>query len=74
MHRSRPVANALITVAIILATAHGQILVVVLAGVFVLLYLGLALPAVWSADARRRCDARAVLQQFLDLVHQPRSP
>jgi Flp pilus assembly protein TadB len=58
----------------ILASVHNQILVLVFAGVFVLLYLGLVLPAVWSANARRRRDARAVLQQFLDLVHQPRSP
>jgi Flp pilus assembly protein TadB len=74
MHRPRPVASALATVSMILAAAHSQVLMLVLAGGFVLLYLGLVLPAVWSADARRRRDARAVLQQFLDLVHQPRSP
>jgi hypothetical protein len=59
---------------ILLTARHNHVLVLVLAGAFVLLYLGLVLPAVWSADIRRRRDARAVLQQFLDLVHHPRSP
>jgi Flp pilus assembly protein TadB len=74
MHRPRPAASALVTISMVLAAAHDQVLALVLAGVFVLLYLGLVLPAVWSADARRRRDARAVLQQFLDLIHHPRSP
>jgi hypothetical protein len=74
MQRSRPVAGALVTLGMILATTHGKVVVLVLAGVFVLLYLGLVLPAIWSADVRRRRDARAVLQQFLDLARQPRSP
>ena len=74
MHRPRPVANAFVSISTILAAAHSQALMLGLAGAFVLLYLGLVLPAVWSADTRRRRDARAVLRQFLDLVHQPRSP
>jgi threonine/homoserine/homoserine lactone efflux protein len=74
MHRPRPAASALVTTSMILAAAHDQFAVLVLAGIFVLLYLGLVLPAVWSANERRRRDARAVLQQFFDLVHQPRSP
>jgi len=45
-----------------------------LAGTLVLLYLGVILPAVWFGDAHRRRDARAVLQQLLNVARQPRSP
>jgi hypothetical protein len=43
-------------------------------GVLLLVCLGVVLPAVWFGDAHRRRDARAVLQQLLNLVRQPRSP
>jgi hypothetical protein len=74
MHRTRPATSTLTTTSMILAAVHSRVLVLALAGVFVLLYLGLVLPAVWSADTHRRRDARAVLQQLLNLIHQPRSP
>jgi len=74
MHRPRPATGILATTSMILAAAHSRVLVLALAGVFLLLYVGLVLPAVWSADTHRRRDARAVLQQLLNLVHQPRSP
>jgi hypothetical protein len=72
--RTRSAASALVTASTILAATHAQLLVLVLAGVLVLLYLGVILPAVWLGDAHRRRDARAVLQQLLNLVRQPRSP
>lgn len=72
--RTRSAASALVTASTILAAAHAQLLVLVLAGVLVLLCLGVILPAVWFGDAHRRRDARAVLQQLLNLVRQPRSP
>jgi hypothetical protein len=72
--RTRSAASALVTASTILAATHAQLLVLVLAGVLALLYLGVILPAVWLGDAHRRRDARAVLQQLLNLVRQPRSP
>ena len=39
---------------------------------FVLIYVGVVLPAVWSAKPARRAAASAVLQQILDLLHRPR--
>jgi hypothetical protein len=36
------------------------------AGVVLLVYVGIALPAVWSAKPARRCAAAAVLRQILD--------
>jgi hypothetical protein len=72
--RTRSAASALVTASTILAATNAQLLVLILAGVLVLLYLGVILPAVWFGDAHRRRDARAVLQQLLNLVRQPRSP
>ena len=40
--------------------------------VFILVYAGVVLPAVWSARAARRAAAAAVLQQILDLLHRSR--
>jgi hypothetical protein len=75
MCRPRSIASSLVTATIILAATHAQMLVLVLAGVLLLLCLGVVLPAVWFGDAHRRRDARAVLQQLLSLVvRQPRSP
>jgi hypothetical protein len=74
MRRPRSAAGALGTASIVLAATEAQVLVLVLVGVVVLLCLGVVLPAVWLGDAHRRRDARAVLQQLLNLVRQPRSP
>jgi hypothetical protein len=74
MRRPRSASSALITASTILAATHAQLLVLVLASVLVLLCLGVVLPAVWLGDAHRRRDARAVLQQLLNLVRQPRPP
>jgi len=40
--------------------------------VFILVYAGVVLPAVWSARAARRAAAAAVLQQILDLLRRSR--
>ena len=75
MRRPRSAAGALVTASTVLAATQAQVLVLILAGVLVLLLcLGVVLPAVWLGDAHRRRDARAVLQQLLNLVRQPRSP
>jgi len=74
MRRPRSAVGALVTASTVLAATQAQVLVLVLAGVLVLLCLGVVLPAVWLGDAHRRRDARAVLQQLLNLVRQPRSP
>ena len=74
MRRPRSAACALVTASTILAATHAQLLMLVLAGVLLLVCLGVVLPAVWFGDAHRRRDARAVLQQLLNLVRHPRSP
>jgi hypothetical protein len=74
MRRPRSAASALVAASTILAATHAEALVLALAGVLVLVCLGVVLPAVWFGDAHRRRDARAVLQQLLNLVRQPRSP
>jgi Flp pilus assembly protein TadB len=74
MRRPRSAACALVTGSTILAATHAQLLMLVLAGVLLLVCLGVVLPAVWFGDAHRRRDARAVLQQLLNLVRHPRSP
>ena len=40
--------------------------------VFILLYAGVVLPAVWSTRPARRAAAAAVLQQILDLLRRSR--
>jgi hypothetical protein len=72
--RTRSAAGALVTATAILAATHAPLLVLMLAGTLVLLYLDVILPAVWFGDAHRRRDARAVLQQLLNVARQPRSP
>jgi hypothetical protein len=67
MRRPRSAAGALVTASIVLAATQAQVLVLVLASVLVLLCLGVVLPAVWFGDAHRRRDARAVLQQLLQV-------
>ena len=74
MRRPRSAASALIAASTVLAATHAKVLVLALAGVLVLVCLGVVLPAVWFGDAYRRRDARVVLQQLLNLVRQPRSP
>jgi hypothetical protein len=39
--------------------------------VFILVYAGVVLPAVWSARPARRAAAAAILQQILDLLRRP---
>jgi len=39
---------------------------------FILVYAGVMLPAVWSARPARRAAAAAVLQQILDLLRRSR--
>ncbi|MET9914316.1 hypothetical protein ABZZ74_47750 [Streptomyces sp. NPDC006476] len=42
---------------------------------FLLIYLGVALPAVWSRNSQRRKDALAVLKVLLPLLNRgPRGP
>lgn len=42
---------------------------------FLLIYLGIALPAVWSKDAQRRKDALTTLKTLLPLLRRgPRGP
>jgi hypothetical protein len=74
MRRPRSAAGALVTASTIVAATHAQLLVLLLAGVLVLVCLGVVLPAIWFGDAHRRRDARAVLQQLLNLVRQLRPP
>jgi hypothetical protein len=71
MRRPRLAAGTLATASTVLAATQAQALVLVLAGVLVLLCLGVVLPAVWLGDAHRRRDARAVLQQLLTLIRHP---
>jgi hypothetical protein len=40
------------------------------AAAFVLVYAGVVLPAIWSADPARRAAAAAVLQQILKLLRR----
>jgi hypothetical protein len=40
--------------------------------VFILVYAGVVLPAVWSAKPTRRAAAAAVLQQILDMLRRSR--
>jgi hypothetical protein len=40
--------------------------------VFILVYAGVMLPAVWSSRPARRAAAAAVLQQILDLLRRSR--
>lgn len=52
-----------------------QLLVTIVAGVVLLLllvYLGIALPAVWSSEPTRRKAAAAVLGQILTTLRPPR--
>lgn len=51
----------------------GLLQIPALAGIlFILVYAGVVLPAVWSAKAARRAAATAVLQQILDLLRRSR--
>lgn len=59
---------------VILATARADYLLLATAGIFLLLYLGVVVPAVFFTDAKRRRDARLVLQQVLDFFRGSRSP
>jgi type II secretory pathway component PulF len=72
MHRSRPLTAAL-TGAVVTAV-HLPTVLVVVAVMIVLLYLGVILPAVWSTEAARRRDARQVLRLLIDCLRLPRSP
>jgi hypothetical protein len=66
--------NVLIASGVIVAAPTVDDLVLMTAGIFLLLYVGVVLPAVFFRDAVRRRDARMVLQQILDLIRRPRSP
>jgi Flp pilus assembly protein TadB len=74
MRRPRSATSALVAASTILVATHARALLLALIGVLVLVCLGVVLPAVWFGDAHRRRDARAVLQQLLNLARQPRSP
>jgi hypothetical protein len=74
MHRSQPVTAALTGGSVVVAAVHSRMVLAVAAVIVLLVYVGVILPAVWSTKPTRRRDARAVLQQLLRLVHEPRSP
>ena len=62
-------ASALGPAAALAATLPGHLLVILSGGVaalVLLVYLGIALPAVWSSKPARRKAAAAVLRQILD--------
>jgi hypothetical protein len=50
-----------------------HLLAALTAAAFLLIYVGVVLPAVWSGKPARRAAAQAVLQQIIDLLRRPRS-
>jgi hypothetical protein len=74
MHRSRPITAVLAGGSVVVAAAHSPMVLAAVAVIVLFGYVGVVLPAVWSTKPARRRDARAVLQQLLDFVREPRSP
>jgi hypothetical protein len=67
---------AMLGVPSVVACKHPAILHVgarLVVGMFLLIFLGVAMPAVWSAKPARRHDASRVLQQILDFFRGPHS-
>jgi hypothetical protein len=70
---TRPITTAVVTASLAI-TAHTPILLIAAIVLVLLVYAGVVLPAIWCRHPARRQDARAVLQQLLNIVRQPRSP
>jgi hypothetical protein len=73
-HRIRRAATATIGGTLLVAAIRNPEVVFTVAAVFLLLYVGVILPAVWSAQPARRRAAREVLQRLLDTLRRPRLP
>jgi hypothetical protein len=68
-------ARAIATVATAAVTLPADVLLILSSGIaalVLLVYIGIALPAVWSAKPARRKAAADVLRQVLNTLHQPR--
>jgi hypothetical protein len=74
MHCRRSTTAVLTSGSVVIAAVHFPMALVVVAVIVLLVYAGIILPAIWSAKPTRRRDARAVLQQILRFLQEPRSP
>jgi hypothetical protein len=74
MHRRRPTTAVLTAGSVAIVAVHFPMALAVVAVIMLLVYAGIILPAVWSTKPARRRDARAVLQQLLYFLREPRSP
>lgn len=69
-------ASARAAAAAVITTLPVHVLLFLVAGaavIILLVYAGIALPAVWSAKPARRKAAAAVLRQILDVCKRARS-
>jgi hypothetical protein len=51
--------------------AGSEVLLAFAGGAFLLIYLGVILPAIWSRKSTRRTAAAAVLAQLLNALRRP---